>query len=94
MSPLPIALTVLRGRQIRVQLNGTLGSCAIVVKGTEHGDINAFSIDGELGETSHRQLHSKYARKINGCFFQSEKGGKGVLGRGVGMNQLGEPAYL
>lgn len=67
-----------RRRQIHVQLNRMLGSCAIVGEGAEQGEINAFSIDGELGKTSRRWPRSKYARKVNGFFFQSEKGAKGL----------------
>lgn len=63
-------------------------------RGAEHTEINALSTDGKLGKTSHRQPHSRYARMINGFFFQSEKGGKGFLGRGMSVNQLREPEYM
>ena len=49
-----------------------LGVTCCRVREPEHGEINAFSTDGEFGEDF------AYSRKINGFFFQSEKGGKGL----------------
>lgn len=78
----------MRVRQTHVQLNRMPGSCAIVGKGAGHGEISAFSIDGDLGKTSHRWPCAKYARKINGFYQRME--GKDFLGRGTTMKQLRE----
>lgn len=59
-------------------------------KGAGHGEISAFSIDGDLGKTSHRWPRAKYARKINGFSSNQRMEGKDFLGRGTTMKQLRE----
>lgn len=53
-------------------------------------EISAFSIDGDLGKTSHRWPCAKYARKINGFSSNQRMEGKDFLGRGTAMKQLRE----
>lgn len=73
-SPLPISTEGLQRETDPCTNTEDAGPGTTVGGEAEHGEVSAFSADGQLAKTS----PSMYGRKIGGSFFQSENGGKGA----------------